>query len=443
MAAHLFKAENDHVFVQETFGSGPDRKAVENALVELQLYTQMTKGKTGIFSVAINPREGDTLTPEQQVRAVQIIEEEFGLTNQPRIRVDHIKEGRAHSHVFWSTVDQENCKLVSLSHYKRRLQTRADQMTHEFNLEHVRRTPNEQTLQVNNADRIQQNHSNKKYVERKKQIAELWHNTDNAQDFIIGLRNNGYEIAKGDKSKFVLVTQEGQTFNLVRDLPRLVKTKDVQARFGELAKSLPTVTQAKKRLEYDHEQTKIDRTNKMLDAAEKYGKTIPQNVEEASPTNEPEKSDKTTFRKDDAHLARLDREREWEAWANKLRQKLKAQQEKIYNPYDIIKKIEDLEKLIAANDNSPLSNKKRVNTWQEELTALRLNFAHMQSLIAEQDATLETKIAQHHPYKNQTGTSNRLREKADELRRDFDALHQKYQQKNKSDDRDRFLDFDR
>ncbi|MEL7124337.1 MAG: hypothetical protein AAFO07_33185, partial [Bacteroidota bacterium] len=64
------------------------------------------------------------------------------------------------------------------------------------------------------------------------------------------------------------------------------------------------------------------------------------------------------------------------------------------------------------------------------------------SLMAEQDASLEEKIVKRHPYSNHSSTSNRLRKKADELRRDFDALDQKYRQKRKQNNKDLDLDFD-
>jgi hypothetical protein len=275
MAAHLFKEENEVIQVRESLDGGQDRQAVEASLVEMQLYTRMTRGNTGIFSVAISPREGDTLTPEQQARAIELIEKKFKLEGQPRIRVDHEKSGRFHSHLFFSIVDQEKCKLIEISHYKYKLQECAVTMEKEFDLAPVRRTPDEHTIEVTNADRMRDT-KERKCQDRKREVSDLWNRSKSAEEFLEQIRAAGYEVAKGERSRFVLLDRDGQPYNLVRELPKEVKAKAVTMRFEGLENGFLSVEEAKKQLlerqQYDREQAGIDRTNRELEAADEAGK---------------------------------------------------------------------------------------------------------------------------------------------------------------------------
>lgn len=259
MAAHLYKVENEHVIPRETIGQSKSRTAFENDLVQMHLFTRMTKGKRGIFHVAINPRDFESLTSEQKDRAIEIIEEKFGLTGQTRMQVEHIKEGRAHSHVFWSTVDQDQGKLIDLPHYKRRLQDCADQMEKEFGHERTCRETNEHSFEITNAERMAERKTGRKAMANKEQVTTIWNQTESWENFLNGLRKNGYEVAKGERCRFALIDPKGNVSNLVRQLPRTVKTKDVRVRAGELEQQLPDLEKAKKlhdkRNQYDRENS--------------------------------------------------------------------------------------------------------------------------------------------------------------------------------------------
>ena len=65
MSDHLFKDENEHILIQQTISGDPSRRGFENDLVELHQYVKLTKGKRGIFHVAVSPRADESLTPEE------------------------------------------------------------------------------------------------------------------------------------------------------------------------------------------------------------------------------------------------------------------------------------------------------------------------------------------------------------------------------------------
>ena len=246
MALHLFKDENEQIHVH---GLGrADLTAVQNRLVDMYRLTDLTKGKkNAIFHVAISPREHESLNPEQKDRALQMIEERFALQDQVRFSIDHVKEGRAHSHVFWSAVDIENEKLINLSYYKRTLQTLGREMELEFGHELTPRRASENSHEVTLADRFIQARTGEKALDRKLLVTALWNQTINAKDFISDLKNAGYDVVKGDGCKFGIMDRKGHVHNLVRDLPKPVKVKHVMERFGPEYDKLPSVEQARER----------------------------------------------------------------------------------------------------------------------------------------------------------------------------------------------------
>lgn len=327
MAGHLFKSENETIIVRDNFDGGYDRQGVENALVEMQLYTRQTKGNTGIFTVAISPGESDKLTPEQHARAIEIIEEKFGLQNQVKVQIDHVKDGRAHSHLLWSVVNQEEGKLIRLNNYKRQLQTCSKEMEQEFNLEQVRRTPNEMTVEVSNADRMREG-KHKKCQHRKQEISSIWNSTETAEEFLVQVRGAGYEVAKGDRSAFVLIDHDGKAYNLARELPKLVKTKDVRMRFGDI--ELSSIEEAKKRREehfyFDRDKQEREQLQSIEDAA----------IEQAQKEQEAELKEKNKTKKPAPKKPIKERFEELskQSGVEKLREKIKEREEE-KDPIDI------------------------------------------------------------------------------------------------------------
>jgi hypothetical protein len=392
MAAHLFKEENEDVIVRESLDGEEGREAIENSLVEMQLYTRMTKGKTGIFSVAMNSREDEDLTPEQEVRAIEIIEQQFNLSDQARIQVDHLKAGSRHSHMFWSLVNQEEQKLISISHYKRRLQACAIDMEREFDLQQTKRMADENTLQVSHDDRLRQTKENN-CIDRKKQIAKLWNSTDNVHDFVSGVRAAGYDIAKGERSRFILVDKDGQPYNLVRDLPKVVRAKDVRSRFGDYYQELSSFEETKKKLleqqTWDREQANIDRQVKELEAADLAAQK--HNSQNPKPEKQPAK-EKPNFSYDTTHLNKLDREMVFNQIAGEKRAKLKKSQEELYGRAETLGRIKALQDKIKKNNNPIGKLTGKYKNAITDLSAAEKNLANVDQRICEQNEGLEAEI---------------------------------------------------
>ncbi|MEM7368711.1 MAG: relaxase/mobilization nuclease domain-containing protein [Bacteroidota bacterium] len=248
-AQHLVKEENTLIEVAGSDGSQQHQDLYDD-LVDMHLLTRLTRGKTGIFHVAINPQVGETMNHDQWDRAIAHIEEEFGLEGQLRLQVYHEKKERAHLHVFWSLVDLEQGKLIQIRYFKRRLQRRATQMEQEFGHAITRRTTSKRSLEITNADRMQQARTGKDSGQRKRRITALWEQANSAEHFIQALRLRGFDLIQGDRCKYALIDRAGEVYNLVRELPKQVKLKDVDGKLQEHYKSLQTLQEATEEREH-------------------------------------------------------------------------------------------------------------------------------------------------------------------------------------------------
>ena len=434
MVHHLLKAENEKIVMHNMLGMGEDKQALMDAMVEMQLYTKMVEGNRGIFSVAISPREEDVLTPKQMDRAIEIIEKEFELEDQNKIRVDHEKDGRFHAHLFWSLVHHEDHKLIKIDFYKRRLQERANQMTKEFGLEEVRRRPNEQTIEVNNHDRMAAQREGKtapKYKERKEQVTQIWEATKDkdVEVFIHELRQAGYDLAQGSKASVVLIDQDGDQFNLARDLPRLVKAKHVRERFEGLEKPLLTVQKVLDSREYDSVQERIDQQNTLHDSAHTSGqktakRQIQMEQQQKSRTEDLENRKRQVQKRsqstgslqhrelpkekpaNDGHLVKLDQERRWERDTATIRKQHEADMQPLRD------KVKQDRARIAELKGKLVKRAKegQVNRWRharqiradkEELKNLRLNLAANEPNLKAQEEMFQNRLEQSKPVEMQ------------------------------------------
>lgn len=121
LAAHLLKVEeNEHVETHEVSGFLSDDLA--GALREIQAISQGTRCKQYMFSLSLNPPQGESVSIEVFEKALSDIERKTGLDGQPRVVIFHEKEGRRHAHCVWSRIRTDEMKAINLPYYKMKLQ---------------------------------------------------------------------------------------------------------------------------------------------------------------------------------------------------------------------------------------------------------------------------------------------------------------------------------
>ena len=250
LARHLMKDENERVTVHDMRGfvSG----SLEGAFQESFAISWATKCKQHLYSLSLNPPKGAEVSKAQFLDAVQNVEDQLGLQNQPRAIVFHEKLGqdgklRRHAHAVWCRIDRKAMVAINMSFDKDKLRSVARSLFIEHGwkmpLGFVKtewRTPHNFTLEEwQQAKRV-----GKDAKKLKAMFQERWAISDGKASFANALAEQGFILAKGDRRGIVAVDHDGEAYAVTRWVG--LKTKQVRARLGE-PDSLPTVAEAHKK----------------------------------------------------------------------------------------------------------------------------------------------------------------------------------------------------
>lgn len=219
---------------------------LEEAFRDWQLLSTGTQqGKKGLYHSSINPDHYD-MTPEQWLRAVEVLEKELGFEGQPRAVILHQKPDengidRAHIHVVWQRTDVETMTLKTDSmNYpanERASLTLEEEFGHEKVLgKHAKRDRKQQPdfprSETTHDEWQQGERTGIRPEQRRAEIQALKAGADNAQSFKAALEEAGYTLARGDRG-YTLVDQNGDHFNLAKQLK--IKIEQV----NEFMKAIP------------------------------------------------------------------------------------------------------------------------------------------------------------------------------------------------------------
>jgi len=218
-----------------------------------QTLSEGSRGKKGLYHANIDPAEQYTLTPEQQKRAVDVLEEVLGFQGQDRVVVMHEKHGRAHLHVVWCRMDYETGTLRSDSQNYLKHEEASLRLEREFGHEivpgkHAKRDREKQPefprqdydfFEAQTAER-----SPVTVEDRKEQIQELHAAAADGQTFKTALEEAGYILAQGDRG-YLVVDQAGVYSVLSKNLQGMKKAQ-VDAFMADVPLDrLPTIEEAK------------------------------------------------------------------------------------------------------------------------------------------------------------------------------------------------------
>jgi hypothetical protein len=287
LAYHLGRSDtNERVEILQLDSAG----TTADAFRDWQTYTLATRGKLGLYHANIDPDAKYEMTPEQWMRAVEILEEELGLQGQPRAVVMHEKHGREHIHVVWARTDMDTMTLRSNSHNFQAHERASLRMEQEFGHElvpgkHAKRDREAQRdmprAEVSHDEWQQAERSGMDHRQRKAQVTALFEASDSGPAFKAALEDAGYVLVRGDKRGFVLLDSDGKAHSLPRQLPG-VKAADLRAFMVDIdLERLPGVAEARAEIRNQRrevesepgaettttlEQASRDRLAKMLDA---------------------------------------------------------------------------------------------------------------------------------------------------------------------------------
>jgi hypothetical protein len=263
-ARHLMRADdNEQVSVIEMRGLGAE--TVPDAFREMRAVASGTRCTNYFYHANLNTRADERLTPEQWAQAVDALESELQLTDQPRFIVEHEKEGRIHRHVVWSRIDADTMTAISDSHNYRRHEEVATALEEAFGHEATARAltrdkdttprpgPNEKDWE---SFRAQESGIDPKAV--KAELTDLWQRADSGQAFAAALEDRGYILVRGDRRDFCVIDPAGDEHSLARRIDG-AKAAEIRARMADVDReALPSVEEGRALVRQRQEPTEGD-----------------------------------------------------------------------------------------------------------------------------------------------------------------------------------------
>ena len=254
LAMHLQRTDtNERVSVLEIWGCASEN--LYDALREIHDIGKGARSERTLYHANIDWRIDEQMNDEQKNIAVRRLAEKLRMQDQPRVVVEHVKDGREHLHVVFGRIDLNTMTAIPDSHNFRKHEEIAAELEKEFGHERTRRAltrdkeKEERPPQAPKFSEYQQHgRSGLTPQEAKAIVSAAWQKTDTGREFQQALEDEGFTLARGDKRDFVLIDAAGELHGLNRRIEG-AKAKDVRERMADIdADQLPDVTEARRQL---------------------------------------------------------------------------------------------------------------------------------------------------------------------------------------------------
>ena len=200
---YLRGSENERITVREIKGFAS--QAPDTALAMIALSAKGTKCTKPVYSVKLNPEMDRIWSKAEIQQAINLLEENLGLKDHPRVVVEHQKNGRTHYHVLWSRFHPYGGPAVRMSNDYAAHQKTQRQLEKMFKL---------RPMMTKGRDF---KHSEVEWAKRygfdifalRKQITAGFKSVTSGQEFKASLEAQSIVLCRGDKSQFVLILPWG------------------------------------------------------------------------------------------------------------------------------------------------------------------------------------------------------------------------------------------
>ena len=220
-------------------------------MLEMQEDAQLTRCKNFMYIASFNPCPHEHPTERQWEQMYEIFEKHRGIpAGQQRIVIEHEKEGRIHRHVVWNRVDLEQMRAFPDGLDLKVCEAAEHEIERELGLE---RTPGFLDRDSGmpppqpNPKSYEMFRGMKTGIDPRDVTAEvtaIFRESENAADFVEGLRQHGYQFVKGNRA-FCILDSAGNDHSLARRIEG-INTRELRTFMqGMDLTGIPTVEQGK------------------------------------------------------------------------------------------------------------------------------------------------------------------------------------------------------
>jgi len=253
LAHHLvLNDENETINIIQI--SGFASETVYDALMEMKALSRATRCKKHVFHVSASPEPGEKVNNKKWEKIWSIYEKAQGITGQPFVEVEHIKNGRTHRHRAYSRINTAKGISIQLSHTKRKNERAARQIEIELGHRLIKGKHDRAVINQFNKEgldtyaKLIKNNKRKpmpvaEYTEKelseskrlninlnkvRSTIYSAWNNSDCGCSFQKELAKSGFLIAQGKKT-VVAITSDGNIYPILRSITAVQRKKREQA----------------------------------------------------------------------------------------------------------------------------------------------------------------------------------------------------------------------
>lgn len=248
LAAHLTKDENEQVRFLGGRGvvAGDD---LTEALKEMAAQARGSRCQQPLYHIAFNAAPGEHLDGRQWERCLELWEQAAGLEHHQRAVVQHLKEGRWHTHVVYNRLDPDTGLAVNVWQDHYRAKTVARQIERELGLERVLDEKPRHREGQRQAERWEAEQARRTGVnvhEARDAIRQAWEQSDTGRAFQNALEAEGLLLARGERRAFLVVDREGNFYALNGRVMPGEKQATIRDRLSDLDRErLPSLEEAR------------------------------------------------------------------------------------------------------------------------------------------------------------------------------------------------------
>jgi hypothetical protein len=209
---------------------------IAEAFREMDAISMGTQCSNYFYHVNINPLSGEALTPAQWGRALDLLEENLGLTGHARFIVEHQKKARVHRHAVWLRIDVRRMRAVEMTDDYEKHQATARQLEQEFGLAQGKSVLGPRTQKGARPARRPKSwetfRGHKSGIDphaMTEHVTTLYRSSRDGEAFARSLNEHGFMLVKGDRRNFCIIDGAGHKHSLGRRLKGI--TADALAKF--------------------------------------------------------------------------------------------------------------------------------------------------------------------------------------------------------------------
>ena len=265
LARYLVTGKNEHAELLEL--RNVDAPSLKAALFDMDMLARGSDCENHALHVQMRAAPGERLSASHWREAADRVTALFGMEqHQAALVLHHQQDGSTHAHLVLNRVHPVTLKAADLWQSKKKCMELSRELEQEWGLRQLNsqnKHPQRDYSKAGQKETEQARRLGENVHDLREHVRWLWEQSPNGQAFVLALKEEGYELAKGDRRAYVVLDAHGSSYSLGQRTTG-AKAREVRERLGDLDPAhVPDIEQARRLLmERQAEQKKQQRQGK-------------------------------------------------------------------------------------------------------------------------------------------------------------------------------------